>query len=91
MRWRAVNQHAFSFYLVCHNIYLIRFFSRNIQPFFISCINWFSTSCYLAIVFSSPPALSGKTPHRNAQTLCTLFPLNFFNHLLQALRKKVFL
>jgi hypothetical protein len=90
MRWRAVNQHAFSFFSLSQ--YLPdRFFSRSIQPFFISCINWFSTSGYLAIVVSSPPALGRKTPRRNAQNLCTLFPLNFFNHLPQALRKKVFL
>jgi hypothetical protein len=54
-----------------------RFFSRSIQPFFISCINGFSTSGYLAIAVSSPPALSRKTPRRNAQTSVRSFLSTF--------------
>jgi len=35
MRWRAVNQHAFSFYLVCRNIYLIDSFPAASSLFYL--------------------------------------------------------
>jgi len=35
MRWRAVNQHAFSFYLVCHIISLIDSLPAASSPFYL--------------------------------------------------------